>query len=67
MAFALVLACVLALNAFTEKIEKPGRMLTVLLLALAAVFFIIFFPYASGILAPSSWMDIGKNILSIWY
>ncbi len=63
----LILACVLALNAFTEKFEKPGRMLTVLLLALAAVFFIIFFPYASGILAPSSWMDIGKNILSIWY
>ena len=34
---------------------------------IAAVMFIILFPYASGISAPVSWLDIGKKILRIWY
>ena len=33
----------------------------------AAVMFIILFPYASGINSPGSWLNIGKKILRIWY
>jgi hypothetical protein len=31
------------------------------------LFFIILFPYASGISVSSGWLDIGRNILKIWY
>ncbi len=63
----LILAGALFLDTLSEKFAKPTKILTILLLSLAAAAFVIFFPYASGILAPSSWMDIGKNILQIWY
>ena len=33
----------------------------------AAVFFILLFPYASGINVSSGWLDIGRNMLRIWY
>ena len=29
--------------------------------------FLLFFPYASGILAPVSWLEAGKGLLKIWY
>lgn len=35
------------------------------LCALAA--FIVFFPYASGLAVPASWLNIGKKILNIYY
>jgi dolichyl-phosphate-mannose--protein O-mannosyl transferase len=28
---------------------------------------IVFFPYASGISVPATWLDLGKRILKIWY
>jgi hypothetical protein len=33
----------------------------------AAAAFIIFLPYASGIASPVDWMNIGKDLLKIWY
>ena len=39
--------------------------MTVLVGALAAM--ILFFPYVTGIMAPVSWLDAGRNVLSIWY
>jgi len=36
-------------------------------LALAAAAFILFFPYAAGIAAPTDWLNIGKRYLNIWY
>ena len=33
----------------------------------AAGFFILLFPYASGMNVPSDWLDIGRTILKIWY
>ncbi len=50
-----------------ESQPKWGRILVILLSVLAAVFFVLLFPYASGIFAPASWMDIGKGLLRIWY
>jgi len=48
------------------KQRKAFRIATVFIF-LAAAAFIIFFPYASGISAPASWLDIGRKILRIWY
>ena len=33
----------------------------------AAVFFILLFPYASGMNVPDAWLDIGKHLARIWY
>ena len=32
-----------------------------------AAAFLLFFPYVSGIMAPTSWLDLGKRFLKIWY
>ena len=51
----------------------PGRMkafrgiAAVLFCVLAAAGFIIFFPYASGIMVPREWLDIGGKILTVSY
>jgi len=46
---------------------RTGRLLRLMVLAAAAGFFVLLFPYASGILAPVSWLDAGKGLLKIWY
>ena len=55
---------------FTAKAEKAQRILGIAAAAFtiaAVVFFIILFPYASGMSVSSSWLDIGREILRIWY
>ena len=55
---------------FTAKREKTQRILGIAAAAFtvaAVVFFIILFPYASGMSVSSSWLDIGSKILRIWY
>ena len=39
----------------------------VLFTVAAAVFFVLLFPYASGMNVSSEWLDIGSGILRIWY
>ena len=36
-------------------------------IVLALLLFIMLLPYVTGIAAPGWWLDIGKNILRIWY
>ena len=55
---------------FWTPLKENRRLLHLFLgifTALAAVSFILFFPYASGIMAPESWLNIGSKILRIWY
>ena len=33
----------------------------------AAVFFVLLFPYASGMNVPDAWLDIGRHLARIWY
>ncbi len=47
--------------------KKAGLAAGLALLALSAAAFLLFFPYASGILAPTGWLDLGKGLLKIWY
>ena len=47
--------------------KKIVRYSGIVLMLLAFIFFIILFPYASGINVPSSWLNIGKGLLKIWY
>lgn len=50
-------------NGNKKTIQTAG----ILYLTGAFVFFVILFPYASGINVPSWWLNIGRNILRIWY
>lgn len=63
----LMLAFSLCFDGYPEKYRKTVRILICSVLLLAAVSFVLFFPYASGINAPAWWLDIGKKILRIWY
>ncbi len=51
--------------------KKNRRMLYTaaggVLVAAAVCFFIILFPYASGVTVPTAWLDLGKRILHIYY
>jgi dolichyl-phosphate-mannose--protein O-mannosyl transferase len=47
--------------------QRKAFLIGIVFIILSAVAFIVFFPYASGISAPASWLDIGRKILRIWY
>ena len=63
----LILISVLCVPSGTDKKNRAGYWIGSVCLALAAVFFILLFPYASGMPSPTGWLDIGKNLLRIWY
>lgn len=69
--FASVPFLILGLTAGFEQIRlrapRAGLRLMVGFTAAALASFILFFPYASGIMAPVSWLDLGKKFLKIWY
>ena len=44
-----------------------GKFAIMIVLAGALAAMILFFPYVTGIMAPVSWLDAGRNVLSIWY
>ena len=67
--FASVPFLILGLTAGFEQIRlrapRAGLRLMVGFTAAALASFILFFPYASGIMAPVSWLDLGKKFLRI--
>ena len=50
-----------------SKPGKAGLIIGCIYIALAFALFMIFLPYASGMAAPKWWLDLGKQILRIWY
>ena len=47
--------------------EKTGKALAAIFLVASAAFFILLFPYASGMNVSAGWLNIGKHLLKIWY
>ena len=39
----------------------------IVFLVLCAAFFLMMYPYVSGIPAPTWWLDIGKKVLNVYY
>ena len=52
---------------FDGKYERTGKALAAVFILLSAVFFVLLFPYASGMNVSAGWLNIGRNILRIWY
>ena len=63
----LMLAICLCFDGYPPKSAGIMKVCSVLLILSALIFFGILFPYASGIGAPSAWLDLGPRLLRIWY
>lgn len=63
----LILANTLMLHWLTQRFPKVGRAVMVTYLVVCLVFFVIFYPYASGALTPYWWLDVGRKMLNIYY
>ena len=57
----LILGAVMALDRLGQKAPRIGLITTISYLAIALVMFVFLFPYASGVLAPTWWMDLIRN------
>ena len=53
----LMLGTTLMLHHFTLRKPKAGRIVCIVYLALCLVWFVMLFPYASGVMTPTWWMD----------
>ena len=63
----LMIATGMFFNMGNLKTRRYFRIAAVIYLIAAAAFFIILFPYASGIAVSPEWLHIGSSILKIWY
>ena len=63
----LIAAICISFDGYGVKAERWTKLLSALFIIACAVFFILLFPYATGLNVSSSWLDIGSNILRIWY
>ncbi len=63
----LILAVAWSLHRLGQRSRVAERIVTALYLSVCIVFFLILFPYASGLSVPTWWLDLGKLILHVYY
>lgn len=63
----LILGIAVVLSQVLLRTKKSGILFLAAFTALAFGGMILFFPYVTGIFAPVSWLDAGKQLLRIWY
>lgn len=63
----LILGVILLLQWLFQRDKAAGRGVMAALLVLCLVLFIAYFPYASGVLTPTWWLDFMKQFLLIYY
>ena len=63
----LIVAVCLCLDGWGGRGRKTAQIIGWITVALALAMLIILFPYASGMPASAAWMDLGRQILRIWY
>jgi len=64
----LMLSICLCFDGFRKQEHiKAAKACAILFVLTAAVFFILLFPYASGMNVSPEWLNIGRNLLRIWY
>ena len=69
--FASVPFLILGVSLLLYWIEKwnpmVGKAVLIIYLVLCLVFFVAYFPYASGVLTPRPWLDFMKKFLRVYY
>ena len=63
----LILLISVCLTGESAKHEKLYRIAGWIVIAAAGLLFVLLLPYTTGIAAPAGWLEIGKNVLHIWY
>ncbi len=63
----LMAAICLCFDIRERKYEKTCMIIATVYMIAAAVFFILLFPYASGMNVSDAWLDIGRHFARIWY
>lgn len=63
----LILAVVVAFNQAMKRYPKAAKASLVLILVLTLACFLVLFPYASGWTVSTSWLDVGKQLLNVYY
>ena len=63
----LILATVLMLHSLSRRWPRAGRCILVSYLIVCLVFFIGFYPYASGVLTPNWWLDFMSRFLRLYH
>jgi len=64
----IILCTLMCLDWLGEKWEKAAKITLIVLLAIAGVLFIAFFPYASGVEVPQQWLEMMKWFPNwLWY
>ena len=63
----LMTAICLCFDIKEKKYEKTCMMIASVYMIAVAVFFILLFPYASGMNVSDAWLDIGRHFARIWY
>ncbi len=63
----LIIAITLCFAQLRAVFPRAGKIGTAGFLLLSLGAFLLFFPYVTGILAPVSWLDLGRQFLKIWY
>lgn len=63
----LMLSVSVMLHELSRRYPKVGKIILWAFLFVCLVMFIAYFPYASGVLTPTSWLDFMKQFLRIYY
>ena len=63
----LILAICMVFHQIKLHSSGAGRISMAVFLIASLAAMVLFFPYATGIMAPVSWLDAGRMILNIWY
>ena len=63
----LIISVLLLLYQIYLSHERIAVWIGIVYLLIAAFAFVLLFPYASGIMSPVGWLNIGKHLLHIWY
>lgn len=63
----LILGTVLMFYWLCQKAPRVGRILLIAYLILSVLFFVAYYPYASGVLTPEWWLDFMKQFMRVYY
>lgn len=63
----LCLGTMVLLHSLCKRYPRTGKWVTAAYLAVCLGMFIAYYPYASGVLTPTAWLDFMKQFLRIYY
>ncbi len=63
----LILGTVLMFYWLSQRAPRVGRILLTAYLIISVLFFVAYYPYASGVLTPEWWLDFMKQFMRVYY